>query len=631
MQAFDSKNGLIEFYQELIRDESGFFTKEQKEELAHARGRLIDEQFSIVIAGRFSAGKSYLINRTFLKTDILPSHVNPTTCLPLYIEHGDGKQLQVDYSDGSTDIIEESSESISAAIKQLGTHSGKKSETCARLVLRWNDNKLLKNGIVLVDTIGTEDIGDQEYISKTEAEMEKASAVVFVFSAKQAGTATETEFLKKFMANSSKRLFIVINKVDTLDSDEDRAKVLNDFKARLTPIFQEHGIRADDRIFMVSAKMGTGLDELREHLVRFIEKQRIIELVKQHAHLIQCKLEIVSNDIDKNLRDLMRKKEGDIHKLQEIKQKIEYYEEEWITRQSELQNLELELAEKAIDNLKNELKQLRNQALRSLENLNRNALSHKLTETIENLESRCRSIGNQLQSDIRKEFNKKLDNWQWEYADRIHESFSDYVKDYNALSYEEIALKTGKWGGAATSVGGGGTLAYGAFNAVSAYVTALSAPVVKIGLLSQAWTALVGGTTAAVTTVAPTTAAATAAWAAGGAFVTGGGIALMLGLAAFKILDHVELDKIRAKTEETIKEMIKEVEIKVIKSIQDYTNQQMEKHINTIIDKMVQDKNRLQSIISEDDIAILQSQIDEKSNRKKRVQDALQKLSGLVV
>ena len=625
MKAFEAKNGLIDIYEDLIEDQCGFFTEEQKQELVRAKGGLINEQFSIVIAGRFSVGKSLFINRTFLKSDILPSQVNPTTCQPLYIEHGDSKQLQVYYPDGSLDIIDDADNVILETIKNLGTHSGgDKNRTCDRLVLRWNDTQILKNGIVLVDTIGTEDIDDQ-YIYKTEREMERASAVVFLFSAKQAGTQTELDFLERFMAHSSKRLFIVINKVDTLDTDADRQLVLDEFKSRLCPAFQKSDIRIDDRIFMVSAKLGTGLDELREYLVRFIEKQRVTELVRQHASLIQRKLESVERDTAWHLRELEEKKQGNTTSLREAKLKIEQYEEEWERRQEELRDMEMELVEPVIDNLKRDLSNLKRQGQPHLNKLkNSDDLKYELTSFIDRLTEISSATGKELEREIRKAFNRRLDRWGWDIVSRMDEVIADSMEAYDSSSTKEVLLRAGKVGGGVVSVGGGFTLASGTWSAISSYVTAVSAPVAKVGLLTQAWTALIGGATTTAT-AAP----AVAAWAAGSTLIASGGAAVLLGAALFVWMGQNELNELRKKTGETMNALVKDVETRAIDDINAYTREQLEKCSVQIRNELEQKKARLQATIAENDPEKLQSDINEQTNRLKIIQATKERLLKL--
>lgn len=89
MNLFAFKPKVLDFYQTLIADKSGLFSEEQQNFLSVERNELETGQFIIVIAGRFSAGKSLLINRAFLHADILPYKNAPTTCHPVHIVYGE--------------------------------------------------------------------------------------------------------------------------------------------------------------------------------------------------------------------------------------------------------------------------------------------------------------------------------------------------------------------------------------------------------------------------------------------------------------------------------------------------------------------------------------------------------------
>ncbi len=64
--SFERKQQLVNFYQMLLDDQQGLFSETDQQQLHDARLRFEQERFTIVVAGRFSAGKSLLINRAFL-------------------------------------------------------------------------------------------------------------------------------------------------------------------------------------------------------------------------------------------------------------------------------------------------------------------------------------------------------------------------------------------------------------------------------------------------------------------------------------------------------------------------------------------------------------------------------------
>lgn len=190
MDLFSRKSEIIEFYQCLINDPDNLFLEDRKTHLKQTCLELEQEQFSIVVAGRFSAGKSLLINRAFLRADILPYKNEPVTCHPVHIVFGEKNQLILRDNEGNAEFVAEDTavgddqfKDIGDALKKYGAQDGDDHDRYQHFELKWNDPEVLKKGIVLVDTIGTEDT-EERYIKKTFAEMERGSAILFLFNPK---------------------------------------------------------------------------------------------------------------------------------------------------------------------------------------------------------------------------------------------------------------------------------------------------------------------------------------------------------------------------------------------------------------------------------------------------------------
>lgn len=149
-----------------------------------------DGAFLLVITGEFNAGKSTLIN-ALLAHDVMPSGVTPTTDAITVLTWG-----------------EESTEFASG--------SG---------VIRRSEPIPLLQSIALVDTPGTNAIL-RHHQELTEKYVPRADLVLFVTSADRPFTESEREFLE-LIASWGKKVIVVVNKIDILESEQDKEQVLS--------------------------------------------------------------------------------------------------------------------------------------------------------------------------------------------------------------------------------------------------------------------------------------------------------------------------------------------------------------------------------------------------------------------
>jgi predicted GTPase len=611
VNVFQPKHQVLQRYQDLLDDANDLFTEQHKTDLSVAKARLEKEQFSIVVAGRFSSGKSLLINRCFLRSDVLPSTNKPTTCHPVQIVYGETNQLTLCNRKGDTETIPDSGPDISEALTRYGAQYGGDPDRFEHLILQWNDPEILKNGLVIVDTIGTEDIDDR-YIHKTHLEMSKSSAVLFVFNAQQAGAETEWDFLERHLAESGKRLFVVINKSDSLNTDADRAMVLDDLRERLTTFFAKRGIRVDERVFMVSAKTGDGLDDLRRRLVNFIARERIDELVRQHVQELQRFLESRRKHLQNDLQNLEDKKNSEDQKLREAQQKVVNLEADLENRANDILNLEDDLVTEATYQFEQHLNQLK-EYRRQIRGSKRDVLPDIINEIVDKLTTHSGRVGQQLQREIRKAVDKKISSWG-------HQVELDrFEMDFEATGGWDIAYQGGKVTGVTAMLGGAGAAVYGVTQGVTASTAVVTAPIttttVTPGLLSGIKAALMGSTVTTTTAATTTTSAWTAAVAVGGPIVLSGIGVAALGYAVYKYMDHKDLEHEREKAQEVLDRMLQKARTSVEKALRDYAQQELENALEQYKHQVQREKERLAAIIAEQDELALQRQIDKARNR----------------
>lgn len=194
--------------------------------------------FMLVVCGEYNSGKSSLLN-ALLGEQVVPEGVTPTTDRITVLGHG-----------------EENGE-----VEESGW-----------LVRRTFPADLLKD-LALVDTPGTNAIV-KRHQELTERFIPRADLVLFVTSADRPFTESERVFLE-LISGWGKKITVVVNKIDILESSEERQKVLD--------FVREHAretLQVTPQVFGVSARKasrarrsgvpanlaGTGLPELEAYI-----------------------------------------------------------------------------------------------------------------------------------------------------------------------------------------------------------------------------------------------------------------------------------------------------------------------------------------------------------------------------
>jgi small GTP-binding protein len=172
----------------------------------------LDGLFMIVVAGEFNAGKSSLLNALLGET-VMPEGVTPTTDRITVVTHGERPSERAE-----------------------GT----------AVVYRTHPAPLLQD-IALVDTPGTNAIVTRHQ-ELTERFVPRADLLLFVTSADRPFTESERRFLE-LIASWGRKVVMVVNKVDILDTDEQRAEV-----ERYVRENARQTLSVTPDVFLVSAK-----------------------------------------------------------------------------------------------------------------------------------------------------------------------------------------------------------------------------------------------------------------------------------------------------------------------------------------------------------------------------------------
>lgn len=177
------------------------------------------DEFSIVLVGEFSAGKSTFLN-ALMGEKLLPSFTRETTATINYLRHKDraenGEEGRVYFSDGTVEILDKVNFEI--INKYVSTESGINVAKKIEHVDLFLDSKFLEGNVTLVDSPGLNGTADG-HREVTEAQIEKSSASIFMFKADQPGSDTDFKFIGELKGRVNTIIF-ALNKIDEIKRSE---------------------------------------------------------------------------------------------------------------------------------------------------------------------------------------------------------------------------------------------------------------------------------------------------------------------------------------------------------------------------------------------------------------------------
>lgn len=227
--------GIVE---ELIRTARQFPATAADLELLQDAADRLDALFLLVFAGEFNSGKSAVINALLGET-VMPEGVTPTTSAIHVLRYGPNVGETTD-ADG---IVE---------------------HTYPADFLR---------DVSLVDTPGTNAI-IREHEVLTGRFVPRADLVIFVTSADRPFTESERQFMNE-IRGWGKKIVLVLNKIDLLNSDEEVAEVTRFIETNAMRLL---GVRPD--LFRISARLArqAQLTEAEEERARLWQASQFGEL-----------------------------------------------------------------------------------------------------------------------------------------------------------------------------------------------------------------------------------------------------------------------------------------------------------------------------------------------------------------
>ncbi len=261
---------------------------ERHQQIRELQARLAEDRFNLVVVGRFSRGKSSLMNAV-LGHDWLPTGLVPLTSVITTVTYGTKPEVVLQHQDrGFRSKIE--LQALADHITQAGNPGNIKKIKVAEVHL---PAEILRRGFFFVDTPG---LGSPiaENTRTTESFLPEADAFLLVTGYESPLSEDEARFLRS-VSSSSRRVFVVLNKQDTVDPAQ-RIQALAYVEDQLHGLFE----RDLPSIFSISARDGleakkkqdsqlldaSGLPRLEDALVQFLLTEKSSEFMLQMCNRV---------------------------------------------------------------------------------------------------------------------------------------------------------------------------------------------------------------------------------------------------------------------------------------------------------------------------------------------------------
>jgi GTPase Era involved in 16S rRNA processing len=258
---------------------SSFFGRIGTLKVRFSEGRL-----QLAALGQFKRGKSTFLN-ALMGVPLLPTAVVPITAIPTYLAWGSRPSVRVSYLG---DIAPKEFHPADAdairdlAFRFVAEEANPKNRLNVSRVDIFYPAPILEGGTVLIDTPGVA----STYRHNTDMALEilpECDAALFVVSVDPPITEGEIAYIHQIRPHVA-RMFFILNKIDYLQESE--REIAAKF---LRGVLEEHRLLdGEHAIFQASARFGlaakqarsrsalveSGIAELEDHLLRYLEREK---------------------------------------------------------------------------------------------------------------------------------------------------------------------------------------------------------------------------------------------------------------------------------------------------------------------------------------------------------------------
>lgn len=237
---------------------------------------LAEDRFNLMVVGRFSRGKSSLMN-ALLGTDYLPTGIVPLTSVITTVHYGSRPRVVLNFMNSGLPR-QISLSDLPRYVTQQSNPGNEKKIAVAEIQL---PVELLRRGVYFVDSPGLGSIAIENTLT-TERFLPQADAFILVTGYESPMSEEEDRILQRIQG-AGKPLFVVLNKQDTVDEQQRIAalKYVGDHLRQSSSLETR-------QVFSISAKDAleakvtgsedqlnkSGLPDLEEALLTFLTVER---------------------------------------------------------------------------------------------------------------------------------------------------------------------------------------------------------------------------------------------------------------------------------------------------------------------------------------------------------------------
>lgn len=223
----------------------------------------LSSNFVVAVVGEFKRGKSTILNG-LLRQSLLPTDVTPTTATINILRFSEEPLLRIHWSNGTVEDRMLSSE----ALWKFTSESDFDPDSLDYLEIGIN-SPLLKNGIVLVDTPGVNDL-NQHRSDIAYRFLPRSDALIFVLSATNPVSASERDFLEtSILSEGFDNIAFCANFADQLD-DEETESVSQIIQNRLSTFWAQSNPIANV-LFTAASEVTNGKDGYKRSGIAQVE------------------------------------------------------------------------------------------------------------------------------------------------------------------------------------------------------------------------------------------------------------------------------------------------------------------------------------------------------------------------
>lgn len=292
------------------------YAYQREASLRELMGRIQQENFKVIVIGKFSTGKSSLIN-ALLGDEVLPDSLNPCTAYINEVTYGEEKKAAISFKavlpenweqfvqhEGVKehirahlggpipDYVVEDLEQLADCVTIPYDDDAEEEENISSIdcspfekAVIYYPCELCKNGIEIIDSPGLDESRDRTEI--VEAYLKKVDAVIYVTTNIATGGDGDKEIIEHYLdENEIKNVFFICN-LFGIRMEKAKKQLL----PRLHRIFAERTVLGEKGVHMINVgdPLNSGIQEFKAGLADYLNNERGNAVLHDYIEkLIEC-------------------------------------------------------------------------------------------------------------------------------------------------------------------------------------------------------------------------------------------------------------------------------------------------------------------------------------------------------